>query len=81
MRRLSTLSAEEFNARYPVGTAVTFYPLRDNRGTLKGEPRASRTRSAAWTLGGGEPVVLIEGKAGGVSLAHLVMAPEEGVGA
>ncbi|GAA0914248.1 hypothetical protein [Streptomyces thermoalcalitolerans] len=29
------------------------------------------TRSAAWTLGHGAPVVLVEGQTGGISLEHV----------
>jgi hypothetical protein len=34
------------------------------------------TRSPAWEIGGGESIVLIEGRSGGVSLRHLAPVPE-----
>jgi hypothetical protein len=58
--------AEQWNASHPVGTPVRYRPVR---GQAKTE--ATKTRSEAWTLGNGEPVVAVEGQAGGVSLKHL----------
>lgn len=57
--------AADWNAKYPVGTPVSYtaYP--------HAEPFASKTRSEAWELGHGEPVVLIEGKTGGICLFAL----------
>lgn len=72
MNRLN-ITAEEFNRRYPVGTEVRYYETIWDENTL-----SSKTRSEAWTLGHGEPVVLIEGKTGGVSLGHLEIIKEAG---
>jgi hypothetical protein len=64
------MTAEEWNKKYPVGTKIRYYPI-------KGIPeydhqyRESKTRSIAWTLGSGHPIVKIEGLAGGVHLDHL----------
>lgn len=58
---------EWFNAVCPVGTPVTYWP-----GTRAGEGREGVTRSRAWILPSGEPVVMIEGYAGGVALSHVV---------
>ena len=62
---------DEFNRDHGVGTPVRYFPLR-------GESQAvdTRTRSHAWVLPCGEAVVLIEGKAGGVSLDHLQVVQE-----
>lgn len=59
------MTAAEWNARYGVGTEVVYAPHRAARPP---ERRRTRTRSDAWTLGHGEPVVAVEGKAGGVAL-------------
>jgi hypothetical protein len=50
---------------------VRYFPIRGLR-----EYRDSATRSEAWTLGHGEPVVLIEGQTGGVALWALQVRPE-----
>ena len=57
--------AEAWNEHTPEGTAVE---LIDDLGKRS----RTRTRSVAWTLGHGEPVVLVEGRTGGYSLARLV---------
>jgi hypothetical protein len=65
------MSSEEFNSRYPVGTVVRYWPIRHENGKFEGTPVVAPTRSAAWNVGSGTPVVAIEGKVGGLSLAHL----------
>lgn len=63
------LTAFEFNEKYPVGTPVTYYPvLPMGDGFL---PLITQTRTPAWELGHGEPVVSVTGRAGGVSLRHV----------
>jgi hypothetical protein len=58
---------EAWNARYPVGSPVTRYrlmhPLR--------EPQSTRTRSAAWLMGGHTAAVMVEGVAGAVALESV----------
>jgi hypothetical protein len=49
---------------YPAGTPVTV-TLDD------GSPWETETRSAAWALGHGAPVVLLEGKSGGYALERV----------
>ncbi|MFJ6616653.1 hypothetical protein ACIQOW_03590 [Kitasatospora sp. NPDC091335] len=71
-----TLTAEAWNARYPIGTPVTAYPdIRPEYATQIGAtdyPRLeTRTRSVAWNLGHGTPVVAVDGYAGGISLEHI----------
>lgn len=61
------LSAEEFNDRYPIGTKVVYQPVKD------GEGMATETRSPAWSLGHGAAVVAVEGRAGGVAVAHITV--------
>ncbi len=60
---------EEFNAINPVGTKVRYRSLREE--ATQYDIKETTTRSEAWTLPSGEPVVMIEGKAGGVSLYHV----------
>jgi hypothetical protein len=67
MARRPEMTAEQFNAEHPIGTAFRFYPVAG----LK-EFETTKTRSEAWELGDGHPVVKVEGRAGGVSIHHLV---------
>lgn len=60
---------EEFNAIHPVGTKVQYRSLRDE--ATHYDIKETVIRSEAWTLPSGDAVVMIEGKAGGVSLDHL----------
>ena len=53
--------------------SVIYRPIRDEpEGVL------TKTRSAAWNLGHGEPVVMVEGKSGGVALWAITVVPQEG---
>jgi hypothetical protein len=71
------LTAAQWNERYPVGTAVVAYP-----GVRPEDPAAAdfctrletHTRTIAWNLGHGEPVVSVDGYAGGISLKHIDLA-------
>ncbi|MFG3136045.1 hypothetical protein ACGFZA_07460 [Streptomyces sp. NPDC048211] len=71
-KRKGQRQADDWNERYPVGTPVTAYPL-----TLPGEnphffqQLDTATRTPAWILGHGEPVVSVEGYAGGICLTHV----------
>lgn len=53
-----------WNARYPVGTAVTLE--RDN-----GAREQTVTRSEAWMLSGHTAVVMVDGVAGGYLLSRV----------
>ncbi len=72
---LAALTATEFNQRFVVGQPVVYTPVRGREATIP--PLVTTTRSEAWELGGGTVVVAIKGRAGGVSLAHLDVAPAE----
>ncbi|MFB7672901.1 hypothetical protein ACFC26_15985 [Kitasatospora purpeofusca] len=77
------LTAAEWNARYPVGTPVTAYPgVRPEYAASIGLTDYTRlethTRTPAWTLGDGEPVVSVDGYAGGISLQHIDLREESG---
>ncbi len=62
------MTAKEWNDTYTPGVRVAYRPLKsDPAGIL------TLTRSEAWELGNGHPVVLIDGKSGGVSLEHLTV--------
>lgn len=84
------MNAEEWNARYPVGTPVVAYPsIRPEHAVAVAYREAAEagrtfrsdtdpctrlettTRTPAWTLGHGEPVVSVEGYAGGIALTHV----------
>ncbi len=60
---------DDWNRQHAVGTPVTRYklinPLRD--------PTETRTRSAAWLMGGHTAVVLCDGLAGSVMVDALVV--------
>jgi hypothetical protein len=57
----------EWNASYPVGTPVVYQPIQ---GGCAHDNAQTATRSEAWVLGGHTPVVMVEGRAGGVALDH-----------
>ncbi|MCY2966056.1 MAG: hypothetical protein NT069_20900 [Planctomycetota bacterium] len=61
---VGSVEATEWNQRVPVGTPVKYSPA-------VGPAVEGVTRSEAWCLGHGKPVVLITGKTGGVALSHL----------
>lgn len=59
----------EWNARYPVGTPVRYWPVYP---PIDGIPPVdTATRSEAWTLGDGTVVVSVVGRSGGVALSHV----------
>jgi hypothetical protein len=57
-----------FNEAHPVGTKVKYRSLLDHETKYDLE---TVTRSQAWALNNGEPVVMLKDKAGGVSLDHV----------
>lgn len=62
-------TAASWNASYPVGARVRFWPIYP---PIEGVPPVdTTTRSEAWTLGDGSVVVSIVGKSGGVCLTHV----------
>lgn len=69
------LTAEQWNNRHPVGTPVIAYPgVRPEHpaySALNSRRLETVTRSRAWNLGHGEPVVMVDGYAGGISLEHV----------
>lgn len=70
------LTAAQFNTRFPVGTPVIAYPLLRPENAKRSEADMvrrleTRTRSVAWELGHGEPVVAVDGYSGGISLEHI----------
>lgn len=91
------MTAEEWNALYPVGTHVVAYPgvrpddpvaVSVRKNEAEGgfvDPRDADlaralmtvTRSPAWTLGHGSPVVAVDGYAGGICLTHVYPACPE----
>ncbi|MFD5208480.1 hypothetical protein ACFWNF_16320 [Streptomyces anulatus] len=88
-KRKGQKQADEFNARYPIGTPVMAYPSvrpehpvavthqqRAKEGRTFGSPDPCKrldtvTRTPAWILGDGSPVVSVEGYAGGIHLPHV----------
>jgi len=68
-------TAADWNAAHPVGTPVIYRPIRGRDAGMCW----TATRSEAWDLGDGTPVVSVKGRTGGVSLEHLtVLSPERG---
>lgn len=63
----ATLTAAQWNERYPVGTEVWAYP-----GTRDDPAMRTVTSTPAWELGSGTPVVTVSGyPRGGVALTHV----------
>ncbi|MFI9463818.1 hypothetical protein [Streptomyces xiamenensis] len=59
-------AAQRWNTAHPIGTQVIAYPV-----TRDDAPLYTWTRSRAWTLGHGDPVVTVEGYTGGICLTHI----------
>ena len=60
------MTADEFNAAYPVGTLVRYWPgMRYRHPGVE-----SRTRTPAWTIAD-TPVVSVKGYPGGIALTHI----------
>ena len=71
------ITAVEWNQRFPVGTPVRYHPIIGDKEFI-----TSKTRSEAWELGHGAPVVKIEGRTGGVALEAIdVITVESGASA
>jgi len=69
---MKTMTAEQFNEKYPVGTKVLYWPwVREGEDGIPSE-----TRSEAWALGNGDPVVKVNGKSGGILLTHVEVLPQ-----
>lgn len=60
---VADLTADEWNTRYPL--ARPEHPVYD------GTRLETRTRSRAWQLGHGAPVVSVDGYSGGIYLLHV----------
>ncbi len=60
------ITATEWNQHFPVGTPVRYHPIIGDPDFI-----TSKTRSEAWELGHGAPVVKIEGRPGGVLLEAI----------
>ena len=65
--------AARWNAEHPVGTVVA---LTEDDGSIT----TTITRSEAWHLGHGEPVVKVAGRAGGYMLARIRPCTRSGSG-
>lgn len=66
--------ADAWNSAHPVGTRVIAYPsVRPEFDTKLAEQTrlVTTTRTPAWILGHGTPVVSVHGKAGGIDLEHV----------
>jgi hypothetical protein len=64
-------AVDAWNAEHPSGTRIAVRILRD------GPEYETTTRSAAWALGDGSPMVLIEGRTGGWCIDGFVRALAE----
>lgn len=65
------MTPEDFNSLYPIGTEVNYHPIIGQPDHVK-----TKTRSQAWTLKNKEAVVMVEGKAGCVSLEAISIDPK-----
>lgn len=62
------MTADEFNEQYSVGTRVKYHPIIGREAGIE-----TKTRSEAWALRPDVHLVLVEGKAGGVSLEAITI--------
>lgn len=60
------MTEDQANEKYPIGQKVYYYPIAGDHYHEEAE-----IRSECWTLGHGEVVVKITGRAGCVSVSHL----------
>ena len=56
------MTAEDFNTKHPVGTEVLYWPVLPEGPNFP--PRRTKTRTPAWELGHGAPVVSVVGQTG-----------------
>lgn len=64
------MNADEFNAAYPVGTPVLYWP-----GARRGIGSRSKTRTPAWEMNSKDTVVSVDGYGGGIALTHIEVLP------
>ncbi|MFJ7895975.1 hypothetical protein [Streptomyces anthocyanicus] len=70
------MNTDQFNSRYPIGTAVFAYPgCRPEDGT--GTRLVTRTRTGAQLSASGHPVVWVEGEGSYISLTHVDPVAED----
>ncbi|MHA6764799.1 hypothetical protein [Streptacidiphilus sp. PAMC 29251] len=71
--RAAAVSAARWNHEYPIGIRVVAYPgFRPGVAPgLECKCLETVTRTPAWELGHGQPVVSIEGYPGGIALTHV----------
>lgn len=74
-RGLPLMTADEWNAQYPVGTPVTAYPGCRPEDDPKCTRLVTHTRTAASVLGGHTAVVWVDGHSSCISLTHVDPAP------
>lgn len=77
---MTTLSADEWNARYPIGTPVLAYPGCRPEDDCDDERLVTCTRSKAEVLGGHTDVVWVDGHDSCISLTHIDVVPPRRVG-
>lgn len=65
------MTADEWNALYPVGTPVVAYPACRPEDDPNDERLVTHTRSKAEVLGGHTDVVWVEGHSACISLTHV----------
>ena len=71
MRERPTWTVDWWNEHVPEGTEVLYWPIWPKDSILREwEARRTKTRSCAWALGDGRPIVLVEGQSGGVAIGH-----------
>lgn len=63
------MNATRFNELFPIGTKVKVHPIIGSETDVF----VTKTRSEAWELYSGEPVVKVEGKTGGYSLEAITV--------
>lgn len=69
------MTADEFNALYPIGTPVTAYPGFRPEDDPQAEAIVTTTRSRARVLGGHTDVVWVHGHGACIALTHIDVTP------
>ncbi|MFG3127449.1 hypothetical protein ACGFZU_07070 [Streptomyces tendae] len=71
------MNAEQFNSRYPIGTAVFAYPGFRPEDDRQADRLVTRTRTEAQMSASGDPVVWVEGEGSYICLTHVDPVSED----
>jgi hypothetical protein len=65
------MTIEQARERFPIGTEVKYFPVKEEEAF-----HVAKVLSEPWSAGSGHLLIIISGRAGGVSVNHLEAFPE-----